>query len=302
MASYPRVYGIALELISHVDGRLDAVSLDGFIASYQAVQPLKLGELWAVPIVLRLALIENLRRVAVRLAGERRDRDQANDWAEKMVQVVEQNPTDLILVMADMARAQPPLSGAFLAELTRHLQGQSPYFAFANSWLEQRVSEQGLTIEQLIRADGHAQAADQVSIGNSITSLRFLSSTDWREFVERHSVVEHTLHGDPAGVYADMDFSTRDRYRHGVEEIAKRSELPEPDVARQAIQLAQSTGRRTEDVRACSRRLLPDRSRPFGAGADGQGAALAADRRGGGSAGASAVLLPGRRAAHRRRA
>jgi cyclic beta-1,2-glucan synthetase len=245
--SYPRVYGIALELIAHVDGRVDAVSLDGFIASYETVAPLTLGELWAVPIMLRLALIENLRRVAARVAAGRRDGDLAADWAERMVRVVEHNPTDLILVMADMARANPPLSGAFLAEMTRHLQGQSAYFAFANSWLEQRLGEQGLTTVQLILAEGREQAADQVSIGNSITSLRFLSSNDWREFVENHSLVEQILQGDPAGVYAGMDFVTRDRYRHVVEEIAKRSPWPEHDVARKAIQLAKAAaaGRQT---------------------------------------------------------
>jgi cellobiose phosphorylase len=238
-ASYPRVYGIALELIAHVDGRVDANSLNSFIAAYQAIKPLKLGELWAVPIMLRLALIENLRRVAARVAEGQQDRDLADDWAERMVQVVEHNPTDLILVLADMARANPPLSGAFLAELTRHLQGQSPHFAFANSWLEHRLSEQGLTTEQLVLADGQAQAADQVSIGNSITSLRFLSSNDWREFVEAHSLVEQTLREDPARVYAEMDFATRDSYRHAVEEIAKRSHLSEYEVARRAIRLAE---------------------------------------------------------------
>src|SRR6185436_2095170 len=179
---------IALELIAHVDGRVDAVSLNSFIAAYQTVTPLKLGELWAVPIMLRLALIENLRRVAARVAAGRRHRDTAADWAEQMVQVVEQNPTDLILVMADMARANPPLSGAFLAEMTRHLQGQSPHFAFANSWLTQRLAEQGWTIERLVQADGQAQAAAQVSMGNSIISLRFLGSHDWRDFVEEHSL------------------------------------------------------------------------------------------------------------------
>jgi cyclic beta-1,2-glucan synthetase len=235
-APCPRVYGIALELISHVDGHVDSASLDKFLAAYQSISPLKLGELWAVPIMLRLALIENLRRVAMRIAGSRRDRDVAADWAEQMVQVVEQNPTDLILVMADMARANPPFSGAFLAEMTRHLQGQSPHFAFANSWLAQRLSEQGLTIEQLVQADGQAQAADQISIGNSITSLRFLSSNDWRDFVERHSLVEQILCGDR--VYAGMDFTTRDRYRHIVEEIAKQSPCSEQDIARKAIQLA----------------------------------------------------------------
>ncbi len=240
-AHYPRAYGIALELISHVDGKVDAANLDGFIRSYQTVTPLKLGELWAIPIVLRLALIENLRRVATRLADGQKDRDSADSWAERMLHVVEQNPTDLILVMADMARANPPLTSAFLAEFTQHLRGQSPYFAFANGWLEHRVAEQGMTIEQLVQADGQAQAADQVSIGNSISSLRFLASTDWRKFIERHSLVEQTLRGDPAGVYAGMDFSTRDRYRHAVEQIARRSRLSEYDVARKAIQLAETS-------------------------------------------------------------
>ena len=240
-ARFPRAYGIALELIAHVDGRVDAASLDGFIASYQTVTPLKLGELWAIPIVLRLGLLENLRRVAVRVADGRRDRDTAEDWADRMLAVAERNPTDLVLVLADMARANPPMTSAFLSELTRHLRGQNPYFAFANSWLEHRVSEQGSTIEQLVQAEGQAQAVDQVSIGNSISSLRFLTSTDWRDFVEKHSLVEQTLRTDPAEVYAAMDFATRDRYRHAVEQIARRSKLSEYDVARKSVQLAEAS-------------------------------------------------------------
>jgi cellobiose phosphorylase len=249
LAGYPRVYSIAMELISHVDGGVDAISLGAFVASYQAVKPLTLGELWAVPIMLRLALIENLRRVAVRLAASLRDRGSATDWAGRMVSVVEQNPSDLILVLADMARANPPLSSAFLAELTRHLQGQSPHFAFALSWLEHRVSEQGSQIAHLVQMESQAQAVDQVSIGNTITSLRFLSLTDWREFVESQSVVEQTLRGDPAGVYANMDFATRDLYRHAVEEIAKRSLLTQNEVAQEAVRLAGAASVEPQTVR-----------------------------------------------------
>src|SRR6185295_5280470 len=60
-ADFPRVYDMALELISHIDGRLDALHLTSFVQAYQSVAHLKLGELWALPIMLRLALIENLR-------------------------------------------------------------------------------------------------------------------------------------------------------------------------------------------------------------------------------------------------
>jgi cyclic beta-1,2-glucan synthetase len=239
-AQVPRIYSIALELVAHTDGRIDSVSLTAFLSAYQSVIPLKLGELWALPLMLRLALIENLRRVAVRIARGRCDRDIAGDWAEKMIRTVEQKPTDLVLVLADMARENPPLSGAFLAELTRHLQGQNPNFSFASSWLDQRLSDQGQTTEQLILAEGQAQAADQVSVGNSITSLRFLAVNDWRKFVADQSLVEQTLSRDPAGIYAGMDFATRDRYRHAVEAIARRSTGNEYDVAQRAIQLAQA--------------------------------------------------------------
>ena len=181
-----------------------------------------------------------------------------------MVDVVEQKPTDLILVLADMARDNPPLSGAFLAELTRHLQGQNPNFAFANSWLEHRLADQGLTTEQLVRAEGQAQAADQVSIGNSINSLRFLNSNDWRRFVGDHSLVEQTLADDPSGIYAKMDFLTRDRYRHAVEAIARRSSHTEYDVARKAVQLAENLAReRPGDRAAHVGYYLVDRGRPL---------------------------------------
>ncbi len=239
-ADDPRVYGIALELVSHTDGKVDAASLHGFVTAFQSVVPLKLGELWAIPLMMRLALIENLRRVAARISAGRRDRDVATDWALKMISTVEQSPSDLILILADMARSNPHLSGAFLAEFTRHLQTQNSNFVFATSWLEQRLSSQGVTIEQLIQINNQEQASDQVSVGNSITSLRFLSSHDWRKFVAEQSLVEKTLADDPAGAYASMDFATRDRYRHAVEAIAKRSNCDEYDVANRAIQLAKA--------------------------------------------------------------
>jgi cyclic beta-1,2-glucan synthetase len=239
-AGFPRAYAVALELIAHVDGRVDSDSLNSFVAAYKPARPLHLGELWAIPIMLGLALIENLRRVAARVAAGRRDGDLADDWAERMLNVVERNPTDLVLVLSDLARANPPLSGAFLAGLTRHLQGQGPHFTFVNSWIEHRLVEHGQTTEGLILAEGQGQAADQISMGNCITSLRFLGSHDWREFVEMHSLVEQTLREDPAQVYATMDFATRDRYRHGIEEIAKHSTFSEHDVAREAIGLART--------------------------------------------------------------
>ena len=237
-ADYPRVYDLAVELISHVDGRIDFVHLTSFIAAYQQVAPLKLGELWAIPIILRLALIENLRRVAALLGRSRKDRDLAGEWADRLLAVAEKSPSKLIIMVARMAQADIPLTEAFVTEFWRRAQEKAPTFRVALNWLEEQLATEGLTIEQLAQSESQKQAADQLSVGNSITSLRFLDATDWREFVESLSSVEQTLRTDPANVYADMDFKTRDQYRHAVESVARHSALREWEVAKLAVDLA----------------------------------------------------------------
>src|SRR3990170_3866121 len=186
-AGLPRVYDIALETISHGDGRVDLENLSSFVAAYQTVTVLKLGELWAIPIMLRLAVIENLRRVAARIAADRMDRNSADYWADQMTETAGKDPKNLILVIADMARSNPPMVSSFIAELTRRLQGQGPALAMPLTWIEQRLSESGLTIKQLVQSENQQQAADQVSMSNSIGSLRFLDAMDWRAFVETMS-------------------------------------------------------------------------------------------------------------------
>lgn len=237
-AGLPRVYDIALEIISHGDGCVDTESLSRFVAAYQTVSVLKLGELWAIPIMLRLALIENLRRVAIRIAADRIDYDLASAWAKQLTEIAESDPKSLVLAIADMARSQPPMSTPFVSEFARQLQGHSLALALPLTWIEHVLAESGLTIEQLVQAGNQHQAADQVSVSHSISSLRFLGGMDWREFVETMSVVEQTLREDPDGNYSKMDFSSRDRYRHVIEKIAKRSSITETEVARSAVQLA----------------------------------------------------------------
>jgi cyclic beta-1,2-glucan synthetase len=213
-AGLPRVYDIVLELISHVDAQIDAGPLSAFIAAYQTVHSLKLGELWAIPIMLRLGLIENLQRVSTRLTLARADRDLADLWVNRLQEMAEKNPSHLVIVVADMAKSDLTLSSSFVAEFCQRLSRQSPVLHLARGWLEQRLGQQGLSIEQLVQLDSQNQAADQVSVSHSITSLRFLSAMDWKEFVESLSLVETTLLADPADVYSLMDFATRDRYRH----------------------------------------------------------------------------------------
>ena len=219
------------------------------------VTPLQLGELWAIPIMLRLALIENLRRVGV--ARRRRAQPSATAptrWADAMIEIAEQRSEE-----PDPRHrrhgALGPADGERVRRRVRAPPAGPERGAGAAAHLDRAAAGRaGQTIEQLVQARDQKQAADQVSIGNSIGSLRFLGAIDWREFVEALSVVEQMLRDDPAASTRAMDFATRDRYRHAVETIARREPMPSRG-RRKALELARgsaSRARRRRRARATS--------------------------------------------------
>ncbi|WP_164126062.1 GH36-type glycosyl hydrolase domain-containing protein [Sphingobacterium luzhongxinii] len=236
----PRVYGIVLENISHSDAWVGMKSLMDFMSSYQSIATLTLGELWAIPIMLRLAVIENLRRLAMKVALDMIDNNLADYWALKLMDTLQEEPNDLIVTIADMAKSKPELNAPFVAGITRKLQGKGSALALPLSWIEQQLGRIGTNSMELIRSENQKQAARQVSIRNSIGTLHFLDTTDWHEFVEKLSTVEQVLRQDISETYPLMDFATRDRYRHVVESIAKSSSLSETEVAEKALQLSKA--------------------------------------------------------------
>jgi cellobiose phosphorylase len=264
-AGLPRVYDIVLELISHVDAQIDDGALSAFIESYQTVIPLKLGELWAVPIMLRLGLIENLNRITTRLTRAREDRDLADLWVDRLQNMADSNPSQIIVVVADMAKSNIPITSSFVAEFCQRLSHHSPVLHLARGWLEHQLSQQGLSIERMIDLESQSQAADQVSVSHSIAGLRFLSATDWKEFVETLSRVDATLSADPADFYMAMDFATRDHYRHVVEAVARYSHHTETKVAQMAVKLAADAFKQSgrDDRTAHVGYYLIDKGRPM---------------------------------------
>jgi cyclic beta-1,2-glucan synthetase len=247
-AGFPRVYSIALELIAHSEGHVDMESVSRFVDAYQTVSPLTLGELWAVPIMLRLGLIESLRRVSEHIARRRQDRNLANIWADRLINAGEKKKR-VLHILAEMAESAPSLSNHFVETFSTRMHGQGPELATVQSWLQHRLSSEGLTREQLQRVENQIQAADQVLIGHSIGSLRSLGAMDWKQFVETMSFVEKILCTDPCDTYPQMDFATRDRYRHRIERISRQSGVDEIAVAREAVRFAREHPSAEEDDR-----------------------------------------------------
>ena len=235
---FPRIYDIVLEVVRHTDGQVGHENLSLFIRAYQETHPLTLGELWAVPIMLRLSLIEKLHLVTQRIAWRSSQRDEALHWADRFLKKVETNPRMFVTTLGDFVRAAPPLTSPFISELVANIDGVNPTLGLALNWLEQELSEHGQTIDLVLQNENQAQAADLVTISNCITSVRTMAAIDWADFVEAASVIEAVLRRDPAGVYPQMDFRTRNRYRTLVEKLARYGRKSEPDVAEAAVMLA----------------------------------------------------------------
>ncbi len=235
----PRPYGMVVEYIRHVDAQVDEESLRTFFSAYQEVSELKIGELWAVPIMLRLTLIENLRRIVLRLQQDQHDRELANTWIDRFEETGASTPAALVELVVEIAKSNLPLSSAFVSEFSKRLSSRNPSLKLIRNWFEQRLQEEGLSAEEMVEIENQNQAADQVSVSHSIKSLRYVNGYDWKDFVEDQSLVEKTLETDPAGIYEAMDFASRNHYRQVVETLARQSNRTEKDIARQAILLAQ---------------------------------------------------------------
>ena len=238
LAGYPRVYMIARELIAHTAGRLDLDTLVDFLAAYQRVAPLSMGETWAVPIMLRVALVEELRRLAEGVVAARRSRSQARRWIALLADGASDSASAIDQLLRTELQANGRLSAAFIVELLQWLRDQPPSAAPAWQALQRALQAQSDTPEEMLRIEHQREAADQLAIGNVITSMRLLSSIEWPLFFDRVGLVEQALREDPAGAYAEMDFPTRDRYRHSVEQLARGAKQSEMTVARRAVALA----------------------------------------------------------------
>ena len=82
---YPRVFGVAWAFVAHTDSHFDSEMLCHFVRAYQEVQPLTIGELWAVAITLRIVLVENLRRLAELIMHSSAARQEANGLADRLL-------------------------------------------------------------------------------------------------------------------------------------------------------------------------------------------------------------------------
>ncbi len=234
-AGLPRVYRVASEIVAESDGALDAETIRTFLVALQTVCPLNIGELWAVPLMLRLRLVECLRSLAIQVEQLQRESEQSDFWANRLITGVRRSPERLVELMAELVRRNPEPTAHFASELVAHLYDEEAALPMVSGWLDRSLRA---PLPEVIQLEHRRQAVQQASLANVITSCRRLSQIQWQELFEAVSRADLELAKDPAGISPRVDFETRNRYRGAVEEISKWSKTSELEVIAQALALA----------------------------------------------------------------
>ncbi len=246
LVGHPRVYGLAWAYVAHTDSRFQLETLQRFVRAYQRVQPLTIGEGWAIAIHLRVALVENLRRLAQLIVRSRQARARADELADRLLGLsgwrVEQ-AEDVLRRLGD-----GPLVDAFAMQLFQRLRDQDPSVVPVLDWLNEKLSAQGTSADEVVAREQHAQGAANVTVSNIITSMHWMSSVDWTDFFEAVSLVDEVLRAVPG--FAEMDSETRSLCRAQIELLSRGSGHSELEVAREAVRLARDAGREsTQEAR-----------------------------------------------------
>ena len=237
-AGYPREFELAWAYVAHTDSRFDAEMLRRFVRAYQDTQVLTIGELWAAAITLRIVLIENLRRIAVRIEESQAAREAADALADRILTKSQDDETQ----QPDFSPKEraASLSDAFAVQFLHRIRDQGAGAAPALTWLDEGMAERGMNAAAVVEDEQERQVSATVTVKNIITSLRLISEVDWLILFERMSPVDDAL---SAGTqFQAMDFPTRNAYRTAVEELARSSDLSEMEIALAAVQAPTQSG------------------------------------------------------------
>ncbi len=231
LAGHPRIFGLVWAYVAHTDSRFDPETLTDFVNEYQKVQPLTIGELWAVAISLRLILIENLRRISQRIMEARRARDDADrlsdhvlDWDDK--------GTSIAKVFSK--GGEPAVSQQFAVQLIQRLRDHGDLASKTLDWLKSKTDTLGYSFETAVADEHHRQGATNVTVRNVVTSIRFISDVNWETWFDSVSLVDKLLRSHAS--FGEMDFPSRTIYRTAIEELSRGSSKSELDISQRAIE------------------------------------------------------------------
>jgi cyclic beta-1,2-glucan synthetase len=229
----PRTLGLAWLYAAHSHSNVSRAGLAALVEGFQDIETLRIGELWALPSLVRYVLIDNLRQVATRIDESRQMRRKANALADRIVAEDASRHADLLETERDLFG-----NSTFVTQLHYRLRNAIEPTDDAIGWLETKLAALGSDIQTVLNAEQSFLAGGTAMMGSIIRSLREINDTDWSTWVEEVSKVDKLLLAETD--YAELDPGSRNTYRRQIERLAKRSGKTEMEIAQSAIRFATS--------------------------------------------------------------
>ncbi len=237
LAGVPRVYAIAWHYLAHTDGAFDVDLLASFLRAYQGVHALTQGELWALPTTLRVVLVENLRRLAERVATE----EAAREVAHRLCDALADEHAAPVAPQRWFERLRMRgVATAFALQVMQRLHADSEtgtaLGAAGREAIRAALAQALPDPAAALEGQQAEAAADALSVGHAISSLNRLARADWRGLIDQSSALMQRLLAWPA--FAAEHRDTQDASLHEIERLARRCGRSEHAIADQLLTLA----------------------------------------------------------------
>ncbi len=236
---YPRIYCIAQEIICNSQNKIDKQTIIQFISEYQKKCILTNNELWILPKMLRIGLIQSISDITEKIMDAQIEKSKADIIGDKIINATNHGADDAQIksIISEDIKFTPHFSERLLKILRDNAIDNENIYAC----IDKRLEEVSSSTDKVITLEHKMQANLKLLMGSCINSIREVEALTWRECFEKLSYVEHVLREDPAKIYEKMDFASRDYYRHNIEKISKYMGFSEAYVAKMSIQCAEES-------------------------------------------------------------
>ncbi len=235
--TYTRIYALVFEFVKNVDGKITIDNIREFLNGYTQAQYISIEELWALPAMIKIALIQNIKQICEKIMYAEKQKYKVESIIERLILREKPQNKRFDLVFKDTNRMQINLPFIeYMAYRLRELGEKGTEYADV---FDNQVFRLGTTVDDVVSKQHLDVAIDQISIGNSILSLKNINSINFAKEFINVSDIDVILSKEKANIYSKMSEETLSQYRDKVCELAKKLEVSEKYICSEIIELCE---------------------------------------------------------------
>ncbi len=241
-AGFARVYVLASEIVAYTDNKINGENLEKYLQAYQTKKTLNMEEIWNIGVFLQIAIINNIAEISEKIYSTQIQKYKVRNIIERLVEKKEKNELQFNKISGDKLKNNEfkSMRYPFIEYMSYSLKkyGKKAY-GYLNI-LEEEVEKIGTTVPEAIQKEHFDIAIRKISMANCITSIKKIQRINFMDIFEKINGVEEILNKEPAGIYENMEYKTKEYYRNSIKEIARKTNMSEIYVAKKIIELCNS--------------------------------------------------------------